>query len=165
MQFFVYFTRKEGETMGPPSPEGMAKMGKFMEESFKSGKIVATGQLPRNTIHISLEKGKIPPQAIDLEEVVLGAMMIDKKGVDEVIDILSPDAFYKEAHQHIFQAIFELFENSEPIDLLTVSAQLKKNAKLESVGGDFYLISLTQKVSSSAHIEFHARIILHFMRV
>ncbi len=109
---------------------------------------------------ISLEKGKIPPQAIDLEEVVLGAMMIDKKGVDEVIDILSPDAFYKDANKHIFEAIFKLFENSEPIDLLTVSSQLKKDGKLELVGGDFYLISLTQRVSSSAHIEFHARIIL-----
>ncbi len=109
---------------------------------------------------ISLEKGKIPPQALDLEEVVLGAMMIDKKGVDEVIDILSPDAFYKDAHKHIFEAIFKLFENSEPIDLLTVSSQLKKDEKLDSVGGDFYLISLTQRVSSSAHIEFHARIIL-----
>ncbi|WP_053992358.1 replicative DNA helicase [Mangrovimonas sp. TPBH4] len=109
---------------------------------------------------ISLEKGKIPPQAIDLEEVVLGAMMIDKKGVDEVIDILSPDAFYKEAHKHIFESIFKLFENSEPIDLLTVSTQLKKDGKLDLIGGDFYLISLTQRVSSSAHIEFHARIIL-----
>ena len=109
---------------------------------------------------ISLEKGKIPPQAIDLEEVVLGAMMIDKKGVDEVIDILSPDAFYKESHKIIFEAIFKLFENSEPIDLLTVSSQLKKDAKLDIIGGDFYLISLTQRVSSSAHIEFHARIIL-----
>ncbi len=116
-------------------------------------------KVDKSTI-ISLEKGKIPPQAIDLEEVVLGAMMIDKKGVDEVIDILSPDAFYKEAHKHIFEAIFKLFENSEPIDLLTVSSQLKKDAKLDSVGGDFYLISLTQRVSSSAHIEFHARIIL-----
>ena len=75
---------------------------------------------------INLEKGKIPPQATDLEEVVIGAMMIDKKGVDEVIDILSPDAFYKEAHKYIFEAIFKLFENSEPIDLLTVSSQLKK---------------------------------------
>ncbi|GGG60353.1 replicative DNA helicase [Bizionia arctica] len=116
-------------------------------------------QVDKSTI-INLERGKIPPQALDLEEVVLGAMMIDKKGVDEVIDILSPDAFYKEAHQHIFEAIFQLFENSEPVDLLTVSSQLKKNRKLDLVGGDFYLISLTQKVSSSAHIEFHARIIL-----
>ncbi|WP_040250672.1 replicative DNA helicase [Psychroserpens mesophilus] len=116
-------------------------------------------KVDKSTI-ISLEKGKIPPQAIDLEEVVLGAMMIDKKGVDEVIDILSAEAFYKESHKIIFEAIFKLFENSEPIDLLTVSSQLKKDAKLDLVGGDFYLISLTQRVSSSAHIEFHARIIL-----
>nr|WP_321245558.1 replicative DNA helicase [uncultured Psychroserpens sp.] len=115
--------------------------------------------IDKSTI-ISLEKGKIPPQALDLEEVVLGAMMIDKKGVDEVIDILSVDAFYKDAHKHIFESIFKLFENSEPIDLLTVSSQLKKDAKLDLIGGDFYLISLTQRVSSSAHIEFHARIIL-----
>ena len=109
---------------------------------------------------INLEKGKIPPQAVDLEEVVLGAMMIDKKGVDEVVDILHPDAFYKEAHQHIFDAIFKLFKDGSPIDLLTVSNQLKKDGKLEACGGDYYIIQLTQKVSSSAHIEFHARIIL-----
>jgi replicative DNA helicase len=109
---------------------------------------------------IPLEKGKIPPQAVDLEEVVLGAMMIDKKGVDTIIDILQPEVFYREAHQHIYTAIFKLFENSEPIDLLTVSAQLKRDGNLDIVGGEFYLIQLTQKVSSSAHIEFHARIIL-----
>lgn len=116
-------------------------------------------QVDKNNV-INLEKGKIPPQAIDLEEVVLGAMMIDKKGVDEVIDILTPEAFYKDAHKYIFEAIFKLFEKSEPVDLLTVSSQLKKDGRLEMVGGDFYLISLTQRVSSSAHIEFHARIIL-----
>ena len=109
---------------------------------------------------ISLQKGKIPPQAVDLEEVVLGAMLIDKKGVDEVIDILKPEAFYKESHQHIFSAIKKLFEDGQPIDLLTVSSYLKKEKKLESVGGDFYLIQLTQKVSSSAHIEYHSRIVL-----
>jgi replicative DNA helicase len=87
-------------------------------------------------------------------------MMIDKKGVDEVIDILQPDAFYKEAHKYIFEAIVQLFTDTQPIDLLTVSAQLRKNAKLELAGGDFYLIQLTQKISSSAHIEFHSRIIL-----
>ncbi len=109
---------------------------------------------------INLERGKVPPQAVDLEEVVLGAMMIDKKGVDEVIDILHPEVFYKDAHKFIYEAIFKLFETSEPVDLLTVSAQLKKDGKLEAVGGDFYLIKLTQKVASSAHIEYHARIIL-----
>jgi len=114
---------------------------------------------PKSNI-IQLEKGKLPPQSVDLEEVVIGAMMIDKKGVDEVIDILHPDVFYKDAHKYIFEAIFKLFENSEPVDLLTVSSQLKKDGKLEVSGGDYYLIQLTQKVSSSAHIEFHARIIL-----
>ena len=108
----------------------------------------------------SLQKGKLPPQAVDLEEVVLGAMMIDKKGVDEVIDILQPEAFYKESHQLIFNAIISLFEKQEPIDIKTVSFQLKKDGNLNSVGGDYYLIELSQKVSSSAHIEFHSRIIL-----
>ncbi len=109
---------------------------------------------------INLESGKLPPQALDLEEAVLGAMMIDKKGIDDIIDILHPAVFYKEAHQKIFEAIIKLFETSQPVDLLTVSNQLKKQADLDFVGGDFYLIGLTQKVSSSAHVEFHARVIL-----
>ncbi len=109
---------------------------------------------------VTLQKGKIPPQAVDLEEVVLGAMMIDKKGIDEVIDILSPDVFYKTAHQYIFEAIVQLFEDSSAIDLLTVANCLKTQKRLEQIGGEFYLIQLTQKVASSAHIEFHARIIL-----
>lgn len=109
---------------------------------------------------INLEKGKIPPQAVDLEEAVLGAMMIDKKGVVEVIDLLVAESFYKEAHQDIFSAIVTLFHEAKPTDLLTVSNQLRTDGKLDKVGGDFYLVSLTQKVSSSAHIEYHARIIL-----
>ena len=109
---------------------------------------------------INLQQGKIPPQALDLEEAVLGAMLIDKKGVDEVIDILQPDAFYKTAHQYIFNSIYQLFHDSQPIDLLTVSSALRKDGKLEIVGGEFYLVQLSQRVASSAHIEFHARIIL-----
>lgn len=120
---------------------------------------VAGKKIDRSRI-ISLEKGKIPPQALDLEEAVLGAMLIDKKGIDDVIDILHRDAFYDEKHQEIYAAIVELFQNSKPIDLLTVSSQLKQKGKLEVVGGDFYLIRLTQKVASSAHVEFHARVIL-----
>ncbi|TDL99516.1 MAG: replicative DNA helicase [Flavobacteriaceae bacterium] len=108
---------------------------------------------------IGLEKGKIPPQAIDLEQAVLGAMMIDKKGLDQVIDILSPEIFYKTEHQEIYSAIQKLFNDSQPIDLLTVSNQLKLNGKLDFVGGDFYLVTLSQKVSSSAHIEYHSRVI------
>ena len=112
-----------------------------------------------NQAIVNLSDGKIPPQAIDLEEAVLGAMLIDEKGVNEVIDILSPEVFYKKSHQLIFESIQRLFRESEPIDLLTVSADLKKNKNFEVIGGDFYLIGLSQKVSSSAHIEYHSRII------
>ena len=108
----------------------------------------------------SMQKGKLPPHTVDLEEVVLGAMMIDKKGVDEVIDILQPDAFYKDSHKIIFNSIINLFDKQEPIDIKTVSHQLKKEGKLNTIGVDYYLVELTQKVSSSAHIEFHSRIIL-----
>ncbi|WP_163407495.1 replicative DNA helicase [Flavobacterium ajazii] len=125
-------------------------------ENFKNLNSV---KVDKTTI-INLEKGKLPPQALDLEEAVLGAMMIDKKGVDDVIDILQPDAFYKDAHKYIFEAILQLFTETQPIDILTVSTQLKKNGKLDLAGGDFYLIQLTQKIASSAHIEFHSRIIL-----
>ena len=90
-------------------------------------------QLSSSNSVISLQQGKIPPQAIDLEEAVLGAMLIDKKGVDTVIDILQTDVFYKTAHQYIFESIYHLFETSEPIDLLTVSSALRKNNKLELV--------------------------------
>ena len=124
----------------------------------KSKQVKINKQQPGTVI--ALQQGKLPPQALDLEEAVIGAMMIDKKGVDEVIDLLQPDAFYKLAHQNIFESILNLFQNSQPIDLLTVSSDLRKNGKLESVGGDYYLVLLTQKVASSAHIEFHARIIL-----
>jgi len=123
------------------------------------GKAIQTKNKAAGTV-INLQQGKLPPQAIELEEAVLGAMLIDKKGVDEVIDLLEPGAFYKTAHQNIFESILNLFQNSQPIDLLTVSSDLRKNGKLESIGGDYYLVQLTQRVASSAHIEFHARIIL-----
>ncbi|MFA9290854.1 MAG: replicative DNA helicase [Solirubrobacteraceae bacterium] len=108
---------------------------------------------------ISLERGKIPPQAVDLEEAILGAMMIDKKGLEEIIDIVSPEFFYREDHRLIFESIQQLFNGSQPIDLFTVANQLKNNGTLEAVGGDFYLVQLTQKVTSSAHIEYHSRIV------
>jgi len=104
-------------------------------------------------------QGKLPPQAIDLEEAVLGAMMIDKGGLYEAMEILTEDIFYKPANKAIFKAISQLFSSSEQIDLLTVSQKLKKLNSLEIAGGDYYLIQLTQKISSSAHIEFHCRIL------
>ncbi len=119
-----------------------------------------TPKTKKKSTVINFEHAKLPPQAVDLEEAVLGAMMIDRKGIDEAIDALSPEAFYKEQHQVIFEAIVQLFKEPQPVDLLTVSARLKKNGKLNLAGGDLYLIQLTQKVSSSAHIEYHSKIII-----
>ncbi len=103
--------------------------------------------------------GKVPPQALALEEAVLGALMLDKDAMSIVMDILRPDSYYTEAHQLIYKAMLQLFEHSQPIDLLTVMEQLKKTGDLETTGGPAYLASLTNKVASAANIEFHARII------
>nr|DAS50259.1 MAG TPA: DnaB-like replicative helicase [Caudoviricetes sp.] len=108
----------------------------------------------------TLERGKIPPQDLELEEVVLGGMLIEKRGVDEVIDILSDEAFYSPAHQKIYAAIYKLFKDSQPIDLMTVKDQLLKDGTLKEIGGGGYLVYLTERVSSSANIEFHARILI-----
>jgi replicative DNA helicase len=103
--------------------------------------------------------GKLPPQAVDLEEAVLGALMLDKEALTDVIDILKKDSFYKEDHQKIYEAILDLFQKSEPIDILTVTQELKKRGELEIIGGPFYIAQLTNRVASSANVEFHARII------
>lgn len=109
---------------------------------------------------IALQQGVLPPQAIELEEGVLGALLIDNSALSEVIDILHREAFYKEEHKLIFDAITHLFNSSSPIDILTVSAALAKSGTLALAGGDYYLARLSEKVSSSAHIEYHARLIL-----
>ncbi len=103
--------------------------------------------------------GKLPPQAVDLEEAVLGALLLDKEALTDVIDILKPESFYKEDHQRIYAAIMDLFQKSEPIDILTVTQELRKRGELDIVGGAFYIAQLTNRVASSANVEFHARII------
>ena len=82
---------------------------------------------PKKSTVISLEKGKLPPQAVDLEEAVLGALMIHQKSIDEIIDLLTAEVFYKIQHQYIYEAIHILFKDAQPIDLFTVASQLKKN--------------------------------------
>lgn len=103
--------------------------------------------------------GKVQPQAIPLEEAVLGALMLDKDALAVVLDILRAESFYLEAHKSIFRAMLKLFEKSRPIDLLTVMEQLKKEGELDTAGGPAYLAELTNKVASAANIEYHARII------
>jgi len=107
----------------------------------------------------NIEMGKLPPQAIELEEAVLGALLIERDALTSVIDILRPTSFYKDANQRIYSAILALFTDSEPIDMLTVSAKLKSTGELELVGGKSYIMDLTSKVNSSANIEFHTRLI------
>ena len=104
--------------------------------------------------------GKLPPQAIELEEAVLGALMLDNEALSDTIDILKPEYFYKMEHQKIFDAIIVLFNESKPVDILTVIEQLKKAGELENIGGAFYITQLTNNVASSANTEYHARIIV-----
>lgn len=106
------------------------------------------------------EFGNKPPQAIDLEEVVLGAIMLEPNAALEVLDILTPESFYSPAHQKIYSVISELSKSYQPIDILTVTEELRKNKELENIGGSYYISKLTSRVGSAAHIDSHARIIV-----
>lgn len=102
---------------------------------------------------------KLPPQARKLEEAVLGALMLDRDALSNVLDILQAESFYDQAHQLIYKAILRLFEDSKPVDMLTVSNELRSSGELEAAGGHTYILSLTEKIASSANIEYHARIV------
>src|SRR6195952_4846000 len=104
--------------------------------------------------------GKVPPQAKDLEEAVLGAIMLEKGAFDAVVEILKPECFYVESHQRIYRAMQGLAQKSQPIDILTVVEELKFREELDIVGGPYYVTKLTNAVVSSANIEAHSRIIL-----
>ncbi len=104
--------------------------------------------------------GKIPPQARELEEAVLGAIMLEKAAFDTVVEILKPECFYVESHQRIYLAMQSLAQKSQPIDMLTVVEELRFKSELEISGGPYYITRLTNAVVSSANIEAHSRIIL-----
>ncbi len=104
--------------------------------------------------------GKLPPQAKDLEEAVLGAIMLEKSAFDTVVEILKPECFYVESHQRIFRSMQGLAQKSLPIDILTVAEELRLREELDIVGGPYYITKLTNTVVSSANIDTHARIIL-----
>jgi replicative DNA helicase len=104
--------------------------------------------------------GKVPPQAKELEEAVLGAIMLEKSAFDTVVEILKPECFYVEGHQRIYKAMQGLAQKSQPIDILTVVEELKMREELEIIGGPYYVTKLTNAVVSSANIETHSRIIL-----
>lgn len=112
-----------------------------------------------NIEQINAQYGKLPPQAIDVEEAVLGALMLERDAYVTVADIITTKSFYKEENQKIFDAIKNLSEKEKPIDLLMVTQELKDREQLDEIGGPGYITQLTRRVSSAAHIEFHARII------
>jgi len=103
--------------------------------------------------------GKVPPQAIDMEEAVLGAIMLEKEAVITILDILKAESFYKEVHKKIFKAISDLSTRELPVDLYTVTEELRAHQELDGVGGPVYLSQLTSKVVSAANVDYHARIV------
>ena len=111
-------------------------------------------------VDVNAMLGKVPPQAKDLEESILGAILLEKNAIDVVSDILTPDAFYVQAHQQIYRAMLELTGVSQPIDIHTVCEKLRSKNELEECGGPYYVTKLTNHVVSSANIEFHSRIVL-----
>ncbi len=108
---------------------------------------------------INAQYGKVPPQAIEVEEAVLGALMLERDAFESVQGIISAECFYKHEHQIIFEAIKRLSAEKKPIDLVVVTQRLRDNNKLDEVGGPVFITKLTDKVASAAHIEFHARIL------
>lgn len=106
------------------------------------------------------DHGRVPPQAVDVEEVVLGAVLLEGKALTDAIEILQPQTFYKEAHQRIYAAIQRLFGRSEPVDMLTVTQELRQSGELDLVGGVYYITFLTNRVVSGANVEYHARILV-----
>jgi replicative DNA helicase len=118
---------------------------------------------PRRKSSIDLSTmvyGKVPPQAKDLEEAVLGAIMLEKSAFDAVVEILKPECFYVDANQRIYKAMQGLQQKNQPIDILTVVEELRSRDELEIIGGPYYVTKLTNMVVSSANIETHSRIIL-----
>jgi replicative DNA helicase len=114
----------------------------------------------QNQVIQANEYGKLPPQAPELEEAVLGALMLETDAYSIVSDILKPECFYKIAHQKIFESVQSLAIRQQPIDMHTVTEQLRKNGTIDDIGGPYYITLLTAKVNSAAHLEYHARIIV-----
>ena len=112
-----------------------------------------------NIAAASTEMGNVPPQATDIEEAVIGAMMVNADCVDQAMDMLKPETFYDLKNRSIFEAIFELFNDRSPIDMLTVVERLRQKGTLNEVGGPARLASLTQKIGAGANVEYYVRIL------
>ena len=118
-----------------------------------------TNTRKRTSAPIDNTYGHLQPQALDMERVVLGALMVDKDAFSIVSELLHPDTFYEPRHQKIYQAIQTLNMNENPVDIITVTEELRREGTLESIGGPAYIVELSSNVASSANIEYHARIL------
>ena len=108
---------------------------------------------------IALLTGNKPPQALDIEAAVLGSMLLEPACVDEAMEELTASCFYDQHNRTVFEAVVKLYNEHSPVDILSVSAQLKAMGKLEEVGGPVYLAGLSEKVGSAAHIEFYLKVL------
>lgn len=119
--------------------------------------------MQRNPQQQSLQEGtdlgKIPPQAVDIEEAILGAMLIDKTCIPGIVSLLTKDSFYKTAHQIIYSAIVKMYDRGKEVDILTVTEYLRMEGAIDEIGGAFYLTTLTERVTSGAHSEEYCRIL------
>jgi replicative DNA helicase len=113
-----------------------------------------------NLSHSLSVEGRVPPQAMDVEAAVLSAMLLEKEAIAKAVEVLDDSAFYKPAHQSIYRAMLALFEKSEPVDLITLTEELRRRGELEKIGGEYFLAELTSRVTSAANIEYHAHIVL-----
>jgi replicative DNA helicase len=107
-----------------------------------------------------INEGNLPPSAPEVEQAVLGAMLIEKEAIAKAISILNTESFYKREHQLIYEAMISLFESGEPVDVVTVYEELKKRNQIDQVGGAAYISFLSQNIASAALIETHARIVV-----
>ena len=113
-----------------------------------------------NNIYNDIHSEKLSPQAIELEESILGTILVEQKSLIFIIDILTPEVFYKDIHKRIYSAILSLFSRSEPVDILTITNELKKTGELEKIGGAYFITQLTNRVASTTNIDYYVHVII-----
>lgn len=114
----------------------------------------------RSLIPTATTEGRVPPQAVEIEQQIIGAMLLEREAIARVIEVLDEDAFHADYHRKIFQAIQAMFDRSEPVDIITLAEELRRRGHLEVIGGETYLAESTMKVTSAANVEYHAKIVL-----
>jgi replicative DNA helicase len=122
-------------------------------------KMTQLGRRRKEAMQVHEKAGRRPPQAVDVEQSVLGAMLIDPSAIAQAIEVLPEGAFYDARHDKIYRSILALFERDNPVDYVTLAEELRRRGQLEEVGGAYYLTELTSKVGSAANVEYHGRII------